>query len=674
MTADPAQRCIATATAAVVVALLCTARAYAQDRVELLDVPYLPQSEALCGGAAAAMVMRYWTGAVVYADAFAGLVRKETGGIRGGDLVESLRDRGWQAISFRGDLETIGGHLARRRPVIALIEDRPGRFHYVVIVGLLNGRIVAHDPARAPFRIYDASAFIDAWSRSGHWTMVAMPAEDTAGRAVEESRRLVKDAAGGPTTPCQSMVAEGVKLAHAGDLVAAHGLLELSARLCPSDPAPLRELAGVHALREEWQEAAHRASQALAVDKSDTHAARILGTSLFLQDDLDGALHAWNGIDEPVVDIVNVAGLERIRYEVPARLLGLQPGEVLRAEKLVHARRRLSELPAASGSRVSYVPTENGRANVEAAIVERPRLPTGLLPLSALAIRTMADREVSATLATPSGGGETFTASWRWWQRRPRVSFSFETPSPWPALGAVWRLEGFYERQPYFSDRGFEEAWRGARFSVADWLTRSFRAEVTAGVDRWDHLGSSGSVIASLERRSHDDTVIISTSAGITGGAVRTRLLSGSVEWRSRARSLGAVLTGRGGVDLVGESAPLALWGRAGTEPGRRALLRAHPFLEDGVVKDAVIGRTLVHGGAEWRYWMQPGGRPLRIAPAAFVDTARAGRTQAGFDRRFHIDAGIGLRLRVPGAGGLRVDLARGLRDGATALSVGWER
>ena len=44
-----------------------------------LDVPYLPQTEALCGGAAAAMVMRYWGARDVYPDDFAA-ARRSIGG------------------------------------------------------------------------------------------------------------------------------------------------------------------------------------------------------------------------------------------------------------------------------------------------------------------------------------------------------------------------------------------------------------------------------------------------------------------------------------------------------------------------------------------------------------------------------------------------------------------
>ncbi|MBU0719106.1 MAG: C39 family peptidase, partial [Planctomycetes bacterium] len=32
----------------------------AAEQVQLLDVPYVPQSGPLCGGAALAMVLRYW--------------------------------------------------------------------------------------------------------------------------------------------------------------------------------------------------------------------------------------------------------------------------------------------------------------------------------------------------------------------------------------------------------------------------------------------------------------------------------------------------------------------------------------------------------------------------------------------------------------------------------------
>ena len=44
-----------------------------------IDVPYLPQTDALCGGAAAAMVFRYWGDAHADAQEFAALVDRRAG-------------------------------------------------------------------------------------------------------------------------------------------------------------------------------------------------------------------------------------------------------------------------------------------------------------------------------------------------------------------------------------------------------------------------------------------------------------------------------------------------------------------------------------------------------------------------------------------------------------------
>ncbi|NUR55645.1 MAG: hypothetical protein HOQ29_14465, partial [Acidobacteria bacterium] len=76
----------------------------------------------------------------------------------------------------------------------------------------------------------------------------------------------------------------------------------------------------------------------------------------------------------------------------------------------------------------------------------------------------------------------------------------------------------------------------------------------------------------------------------------------------------------------------------------------------------------------EWRRWMRPPRWIVRVAPAVFVDTARATRGLSSRDSRVQMDAGAGLRVALPGLGVLRVDVAHGLRDGADAVSVGFTR
>ena len=153
------------------------------------------------------------------------------------------------------------------------------------------------------------------------------------------------------------------------------GLFELAAASCPASAGPWREMAGLHALAAEWPAAAADAQQALARDSSDALAARILATSLYLTDDTDGALDAWNRVGEPIIDLVNITGLDRTRYSVAARTMALEPRTQLTRGNLTAARRRLSELPSAQAARIAMRPGENGRARVDAAVIERPLVP-----------------------------------------------------------------------------------------------------------------------------------------------------------------------------------------------------------------------------------------------------------------------------------------------------------
>ena len=67
--------------------------------------------------------------------------------------------------------------------------------------------------------------------------------------------------------------------------------------------------------------------------------------------------------------------------------------------------------------------------------------------------------------------------------------------------------------------------------------------------------------------------------------------------------------------------------------------------------------------------------RPLsQVGWAAFVDTAKVIRTPLATRAGWQVDLGAGLRAHLPGTQGtLRLDFARGVRDGRTALSIAWQ-
>ena len=633
----------------------------------LLDVPYLPQSEALCGAAAIAMVMRYWGVSGVYAETFADLVDPEAGGIRGHDLMRALEERGFEATSFEGDTTRVQTALANRAPLVALIEDRPGRLHYVVIVGLRGDRLVLHDPARAPYRVMAIDGFVRAWSVSDFWTLLARPAGDGAPGSSANTPERDTPRAGGV---CAGMVEEGVRLAGTGDLAAAQHLLEVAAGDCSDDSAPLRELAGVYALKGEWGIAAREARRALERNPRDHHAARTLATSLFLEDRDEEALDAWNRIAAPAVDLVDIRGLSRTRFAVASSAMGLEPNTLLTRKGLLRARRRLAALPSLMASRVTYEPGEYDRAKITGAVLERPLVPTSTLQVAALGVRATTDRVVGVSVASPTGGGELWTASWRWWERRPRIAIGIAAPSP---FGGIWSLEAFGERQTY-GPRGSEtsERRRGVVLEGADWVTGETRINAGLSIDRWDD-GTTATVLGGISQAVASSGATVAFDLAWMTGARSAALMNVSGEWRSSEARVGSVWHARTGFSLAGSRAPFAVWPGAGTGHGRDVLLRAHPLLDDGVIR-GVFGRRLAHAGTEWRRWRGPVFKVLHVAPALFIDLARAFAVADFGDKRTHVDAGAGMRVAIPGAGVLRIDVARGLHDGETAVSFGWTR
>jgi hypothetical protein len=647
--------------------------------LHLLDVPYLPQSELLCGGAAAAMVLRYWGATNVYAETFADLVDPAAGGIRGDALLRAMRSRGWSADSFRGDSTAIQEQLRARRPVIVLIEDRPGRFHYVVVVGWSAERVIIHDPARAPFRVIDAAAFEAAWKASGYWAVAPDPVDastnDAPAAAPGSTNAL---AVRTPTdAPCSGMVDEGVRLAGTGDVPGARRIFEVAAESCPGAAGPWREMAGLHALGSDWPAAAVDAREALDRDPADALAARILATALFLDNNADDALEAWNRVGEPLVDLIKVTGLQRTRYGVASRAISIPAQTTLTPRALRTARRRLADLPAAQTTRVGFTPQESGRARVDAVVLERPLVPRSPVALGAVGVRAFTDRELAVEVASPTGGGELWRGSWRWWEHRPRLALGFDAPAP---FGGVWGVSLFGERQTYAAkDSLLEESRRRLAFTLSNWTPGGLRWEGSVALDRMRAAGSgSGGETLAVSAVAHQqldrDRAYVEARAGLWAGSAATSLFGVRSEWRSRTTNEGLVWIGRAGADRAAGNAPLALWPGAGTGQGRDVLLRAHPILDRGIISGGSFGRQLLHGGVEVRRWRQLRGKPIRLGPAMFVDAARSSHGLDAIERPWQVDAGAGIRLAIPGSGVLRIDVAHGLRDRHSAFSVGWVR
>jgi len=636
--------------------------------LSLLDVPFLSQSELLCGGAAAAMVLRYWGERGIVAESFSDLVDRSAAGIRTHVLIADLARRGWSATGIEGTNETMRNELAVGRPVLALVEDRPSAFHYIVVLAVHERGIVFHDPARAPFLVMSAAEFDRRWRAADRWMGVVLPRASLVGASVHgdgPSREPGEPAALPASTPCDPRVAEGVRLAQAGDLGAAERVLA-SAIACP---AALRELAGVRALQERWAEASDLALAATAADGQDVYAWKLLATSRFLQNDPTGALAAWNQAGEPRVDLVRIDGLTHTRHRVVERVIAVDLQEVLTPRVFRRARRRLAELPSARTTRLDYVPVPSGLTELRGVVAERPLLPASRVSLAAMGIAAAATREVKLTTGSLVGGGEQLFAAWRFWPRRPNVAVGMAAPAPW---GGVWNVLAFSGRQPFTSPDVPTADRAGARLGAADWLTPGVRWNVVAGADRWTAGPTRGAVGGGLRFLSSGDRLEARVGTDTWFGRAGFSTVDASLHVRSSIDHRGAVAVATISAQRASRQTPLDLWWAGDTGSVRPALLRAHPVLTHGRLRMDRLGRTVIQGSIEAQRWWHVAG-PVRAAAASFVDMARTGRRVEG--RPLHdVDLGLGARVAVIGVPGvLRVDLGKGLRDGRTAVSFVYE-
>jgi hypothetical protein len=651
--------------AALCCAILCAAQGVdAQTQpaapLALLDVPFISQSEALCGGAAAAMVLRYWGERGIGAESFAPLVERDAAGIRTDALIEDLRRRGWIAAGMEGTDAAVRAELARGRPVIALIEDRPSTYHYIVLLAWPDRGVVFHDPARAPFLVMSTSEFDRRWRAAGRWMAVVLPNQPPSAAApppdVEPAASL---------SSCDQAIADGIRYAQSNALEAAARTLG-AALNCP---AALRELAGVRVLQRRWAEAADLAAAALAADARDVYAWKVLATSRFVQGDSLGALAAWNRVGEPRLDLVRVDGLERTRQRVVERLIAVAPEAVLTADRFLQAQRRLALMPSATSTRLSYAPVPAGLAELRAVVVDKPRWPSGRLSFASIGLTAAATRELRIGSGSLLGSGEALSGSWRFWSRRPRVATAFSAPAPW---SGVWSLSAFWERQPFMAPAMPSAERSGARLHAYDWATGRLRWTAAAGVDARRGAPTRPTVGAGLVWLSRDSRFEAAIDLDVWTGRTGYATAGSAVRARSSPDFAGTVFMANASVQHATRTTPPDLWPAGDTGHVRSTLLRAHPVLDAGRLRIDRMGRLLTVGSVEAQRWWRIAG-PVRAAAAIFAD---AGRTLQRHDApsRGDLDVGVGGRVAIAGLSGLfRIDLAKGLHDGATGVAFVYE-
>jgi len=646
----------------------------------VLDVPYLPQSSLLCGGAAIAMVERWWGRRGVYAEDFAGLVRPASGGILTTDLAPATRARGWDTQVFRGTPELARRSLRDGVPVVALIQVAPERYHYVVVLGWSDGHVVFHDPATAPFTASDEGSFVARWAAADSWALLVRPAPVAPVTASDGGTAVAPIPS---TMPCPPWIDLALDAVADGRLDDASGLLLEAGRACPTEPLILRETAGIRFKQGRDEEVGRLASEYLTLVPDDEYAWQLLATSRYRAGDRAGALQAWNRIGRPTVDLVRIDGVRTIRFGEVAGAISAPPGTLLTPPRLALARRRVSDVPALRHSAVDYQPIAGGLVEVRASVVERPVVEKAWRLAAAGAVRAVAQSEVGLEVANPTGGGEMWTGSWRWTPARPRGAIRLEMPAN-PGFQGILTVEGDWERFRFALDSAgiplFEETRRSAIVGFGGWVNAGVRPLVAFRLERWSGNRSylAGSIGAEVRARDNrfeltartEYAVALSAHPPYTTGWARA-------SWASSLGLDRAAWSARLGFDWAGRHAPLGTWPLAGKDLSWALPLRAHTLTTGGALSGRSAGRAITSAGlAADRPFFRKG--PLVFGAGLFFDAAQIFAPADGSrQNRFYLDGGGGLRIGLADGqlGVFRIDLSRGLvADRRTAVTVGVHR
>jgi predicted double-glycine peptidase len=635
--------------------------------LSLVNVPFISQSEALCGGAAAAMVLRYWGATGLTAESFAGLVDRSAAGIRTDALRADLVARGWNAVELSGTSALVSRELQNGRPVIALIEDRPGTYHYVVVVGWHVRGVILHDPARVPYRVMPVEEFHRRWQATDNWLLAVAPGSRPA--TAESPVPFDAETRPAPSTDeplsCGELIAFGVAEAQSNRLDVAER--SLTSALACAGPEALRELAGVRALQRRWPEVIELASTVLGESPQDQYAWQLLATARFVSGDSSGALVAWNRAGQPRLDLIQVDGLRVTSQRVAERLTSLHRGDLLTPDRLSRAARQLADWPALMSAGVVYVPRPGGLSDLRMGVDERRRVPQGRIALGVIGARALITRELRLPLGPLTTQGDRIEFGWRFWPERPRYSAGLMAPAPW---GGLWGVQVSTDRQRVIAPVLPTFRRDSAELTLSAWQTGRVRWQAGAGLDRWVGLGRFPTVQGTLDLASHGNGIRLRARAQSWLGRDGFGALEVSLRG-NRALGSGYVLEGRAVSSRVSIDAPYDIWPAGDAGLARSTLLRAHPLVTDGKFQTMRLGASVLTGSVELqRFWQWRGGQ---FGPATFADLGRTAR-RVDDSAVVDVDLGVGFRARLPGVPGvIRIDVASGLRDGRKALSFVYE-
>lgn len=173
-------------------------------------------------------------------------------------------------------------------------------------------------------------------------------------------QEIVRVVAGSPAPSADLEYYYGTALARLGHWKESRQAFQAGRRLQPADKRFPLELAGVAFQQKDYKESTQYLRQALKFDPRDTYANDFLGSTYFLQGNLEAALKYWNRGGKPRLEQFRSEPVPEVNPELLDRTFAFAPAATLRLPELLTTEMRVRGLEIFPSYRFDLQAREDG--------------------------------------------------------------------------------------------------------------------------------------------------------------------------------------------------------------------------------------------------------------------------------------------------------------------------
>lgn len=321
----------------------------------------------------------------------------------------------------------------------------------------------------------------------------------------------------------------GMAFAQLGRLAEAQTSLEAGSHLAPSDSRFPVELAGIAFRQKNYPLAIRHLHKALRLAPGDTYANDFLGTTYFLEGNLEAALKYWNRAGKPQIAAVNTNPLPRLSPALLDHAFAFSPAATLTLRQLVDSETRVRSLGVFPQFQFDLNARSDGAFDILFRDQERNGFGDSKLEALFLFFQGIPFQEVNPSYYNFHRRAINFTSMFRWDAQKRRIALDLSGPFERSAK-VRWQLSTDLRNENWAIRNGFA----GPAPVLAAFNLRNERLSFNLTSHASDRLGWSAG--AEVSHRNYRSVVPGVAPAPTTGPFLAPQLLSSGYELKQQTQ------------------------------------------------------------------------------------------------------------------------------------------